>query len=235
MRRHGFALLLLAVICLLLPCQAVANSTISLGDLEDIVQAQMLLSQRTGLQEPYSGYYKTYVDYYGGTAFVDSKLTIYVTDTSPAVIQELAKYPGVEIKRVNYSLNQLNQLALQIVELGNAGKINGYGGPPAVLPRHNRVDLTIWIDKYQVQGGMSPSALQQTLGVPSSMLNIVEVADYPQDATGATILPHPGVPPKTGDAPALAGLGILAMAVLFMGLGLHRLYRDRKSARQKNK
>ena len=99
MRRHGFALLLLAVICLLLPCQAVANSTISLGDLEDIVQAQMLLSQRTGLQEPYSGYYKTYVDYYGGTAFVDSKLTIYVTDTSPAVIQELAKYPGVNIKK----------------------------------------------------------------------------------------------------------------------------------------
>ena len=235
MRRHGFALLLLAVICLLLPCQAVANSTISLGDLEDIVQAQMLLSQRTGLQEPYSGYYKTYVDYYGGTAFVDSKLTIYVTDTSPAVIQELAKYPGVNIKKVDYSLNQLNQLALQIVELGNAGKINGYGGPPAVLPRHNRVDLTIWIDKYQVQGGMSPSALQQTLGVPSSMLNIVEMADYPQDATGATILPHPGVPPRTGDAPGLAGLGILAVAVLFMGLGLHRLYRDRKSARQKNK
>ena len=235
MKRHGYALILLAAICLLLPCQALANSSISLGDLEDIVQAQMLLSQRTGLQEPYSGYYKTYVDYYGGTAFVDSKLTIYVTDTSPAVIQELAKYPGVNIKKVNYSLNQLNQLALQIVALGDAGKINGYGGPPAVLPRHNRVDLTIWIDKYQVQGGMSPSALQQTLGVPSSMLNIVEVADYPQDATGATILPHPGVPPKTGDAPALAGLGILAMAVLFMGLGLHRLYRDRKSARQKNK
>lgn len=143
MRRHGFALILLAAICLLLPCQALANSTISLGNLEDIVQAQMLLSQRTGLQEPYSGYYKTYVDYYGGTAFVDSKLTIYVTDTSPAVIQELAKYPGVNIKKVDYSLNQLNQLALQIVELGNAGKINGYGGPPAVLPRHNRVDLTI--------------------------------------------------------------------------------------------
>lgn len=226
MRRHGFALLLLAVICLLLPCQAVANSTISLGDLEDIVQAQMLLSQRTGLQEPYSGYYKTYVDYYGGTAFVDSKLTIYVTDTSPAVIQELAKYPGVEIKRVNYSLNQLNQLALQIVELGNAGKINGYGGPPAVLPRHNRVDLTIWTDRDQAQGGLSPSALLETLGASGAMLNIVEMADYPQDATGATILPHPGVPPKTGDAPGLAGLGILAVAVLFMGLGLYRLYRN---------
>ena len=63
MRRHGFALILLAAICLLLPCQALANSTISLGDLEDIVQAQMLLSQQSGLQEPYSGYYKTYVDY----------------------------------------------------------------------------------------------------------------------------------------------------------------------------
>ena len=226
MKRHGYALLFLAVICLLLPCQALANSSISLGDLEDIVQAQMLLSQQSGLQEPYSGYYKTYVDYYGGTAFVDSELIIYVTDTSPAIIQELDKYPGVEIKRVNYSLNQLNQLALRIVELGNAGKINGYGGPPAVLPRHNRVDLTIWIDKYQVQGGLSPSALRQTLGVPSSMLNIVEMADYPQDATGATILPHPGVPPKTGDAPGWAGLGILAVAVLFIGLGLHRLYRN---------
>ena len=62
----------------------------SMGDLEDIVQAQMLLSQQSGLQEPYSGYYKTYVGYFGGPAFVDSKLTIYVTDTSPAVIQELA-------------------------------------------------------------------------------------------------------------------------------------------------
>ena len=226
MRRHGFALILLAAICLLLPCQALANSTISLGDLEDIVQAQMLLSQRTGLQEPYSGYYKTYVDYYGGTAFVDSKLTIYVTDTSPAVIQELAKYPGVKIKKVDYALNQLNQLALQIVELGNAGKINGYGGPPAVLPRHNRVDLTIWTDRDQAQGGLSPSALLETLGASGAMLNIVEMADYPQDATGAYILPHPGVPPKTGDAPGLAGLGILAVAVLFMGLGLHRLYRD---------
>ena len=226
MRRHGFALILLAAICLLLPCQALANSTISLGDLEDIVQAQMLLSQRTGLQEPYSGYYKTYVDYYGGTAFVDSKLTIYVTDTGPAVIQELAKYPGVKIKKVDYALNQLNQLALQIVELGNAGKINGYGGPPAVLPRHNRVDLTIWTDRDQAQGGLSPSALLETLGASGAMLNIVEMADYPQDATGATILPHPGVPPKTGGASGWAGLGILAVAVLFMGLGLHRLYRD---------
>ena len=225
MRRHGFALILLAAICLLLPCQAVANSTISLGDLEDIVQDQMLLSQRTGLQEPYSGYYKTYVDYYGGTAFVDSKLTIYVTDTGPAVIQELAKYPGVKIKKVDYALNQLNQLALQIVELGNAGKINGYGGPPAVLPRHNRVDLTIWTDRDQAQGGLSPSALLETLGASGAMLNIVEMADYPQDATGATILPHPGVPPKTGDAPGLAGLGILAVAALFMGMGLYRLYR----------
>ena len=226
MRRHGFALILHAAICLLLPCQALANSTISLGDLEDIVQAQMLLSQRTGLQEPYSGYYKTYVDYYGGTAFVDSKLTIYVTDTSPAVIQELAKYPGVKIKKVDYALNQLNQLALQIVELGNAGKINGYGGPPAVLPRHNRVDLTIWTDRDQAQGGLSPSALLETLGASGAMLNIVEMADYPQDATGATILPHPGVPPKTGDAPGLAGLGILAVAALFMGMGLYRLYRN---------
>lgn len=226
MRRHGFALILLAAICLLLPCQALANSTISLGDLEDIVQAQMLLSQRTGLQEPYSGYYKTYVDYYGGTAFVDSKLTIYVTDTGPAVIQELAKYPGVKIKKVDYALNQLNQLALQIVELGNAGKINGYGGPPAVLPRHNRVDLTIWTDRDQAQGGLSPSALLETLGASGAMLNIVEMADYPQDATGATILPHPGVPPKTGGASGWAGLGILAVAVLFMGLGLYRLYRN---------
>ena len=237
MKRNRYLLLLLGVLVagLLLCCPSLSKGAIiiplpypchgrmpSLGDLEDIVQAQMLLSQQSGLQEPYSGYYKTYVDYYGGTAFVDSKLTIYVTDTSPAVIQELAKYPGVEIKRVNYSLNQLNQLALQIVELGNAGKINGYGGPPAVLPRHNRVDLTIWIDKYQVQGGMSPSALRQTLGVSSSMFNIVELTDYPQDATGATILPHPGVPPKTGDAPGLAGLGILAVAALFIGLGLYR-------------
>lgn len=226
MRRHGFALILLAAICLLLPCQAVANSTISLGDLEDIVQAQMLLSQRTGLQEPYSGYYKTYVDYYGGTAFVDSKLTIYVTDTGPAVIQELAKYPGVNIKKVDYSLNQLNQLALQIVELGDAGKINGYGGPPAVLPRHNRVDLTIWTDQNQAPGGLSPSALLETLGASGAMLNIVERTDYPQDATGAAILPHPGVPPKTGGAPGWAGLGILGIGALFMGLGLCRRYRD---------
>ena len=226
MKRCRVASLLSAVFWLLLPLQALANSSISPADLEDMVQAQMLLSQRTGLQEPYSGYYKTYVDYYGGTAFVDSKLTIYVTDTSPAVIQELAKYPGVEIKRVNYSLNQLNQLALQIVELGNAGKINGYGGPPAVLPRHNRVDLTIWTDRDQAQGGLSPSALLETLGASGAMLNIVEMADYPQDATGATILPHPGVPPKTGGASGWAGLGILAVAVLFMGLGLYRLYRN---------
>mgnify|MGYP000182733349 CR=1 FL=1 len=226
MKRCRVASLLSAVFWLLLPLQALANSSISPADLEDMVQAQMLLSQRTGLQEPYSGYYKTYVDYYGGTAFVDSKLTIYVTDTSPAVIQELAKYPGVKIKKVDYSLNQLNQLALQIVELGNAGKINGYGGPPAGLPRHNRVDLTIWTDRDQAKEGLSPSALRQTLGVSSSMLNIVEMADYPQDATGATILPHPGVPPKTGDAPGWAGLGILGIAALFMGLGLHWLYRN---------
>ncbi|MFR5933909.1 MAG: hypothetical protein ACLUGG_11795 [Oscillospiraceae bacterium] len=127
---------------------------------------------------------------------------------------------------MNYSLNQLNQLALQMVELGNAGKINGYGGPPAVLPRHNRVDLTIWTDRDQAQGGLSPSALLETLGASGAMLNIVEMADYPQDATGATILPHPGVPPKTGGASGWAGLGILAVAVLFMGLGLYRLYRN---------
>ena len=180
------------------PSVSLPTGDAELSALEDMVQAQMLLSQRPGLQEPYSGYYKTYVDYFGGTAFVDSKLTVYVTDTSPAAVQELAKYPGVNIKKVDYSLNQLNQLALQIVELGDAGKINGYGGPPAVLPRHNRVDLTIWTDRDQAQGGLSPSALLEALGVSSAMLNIVEVADYPQDATGAYILPHPGVPPKTG-------------------------------------
>ena len=180
------------------PSVSLPTGDAELSALEDMVQAQMLLSQQSGLQEPYSGYYKTYVDYFGGTAFVDSKLTVYVTDTSPAAVQELAKYPGVNIKKVDYSLNQLNQLALQIVELGDAGKINGYGGPPAVLPRHNRVDLTIWTDRDQAQGGLSPSALLEALGVSSAMLNIVEVADYPQDATGAYILPHPGVPPKTG-------------------------------------
>ena len=180
------------------PSVSLPTGDAALSALEAMGQAQMLLSQQSGLQEPYSGYYKTYVDYFGGTAFVDSKLTVYVTDTSPAAIQELAKYPGVNIKKVDYSLNQLNQLALQIVELGDAGKINGYGGPPAVLPRHNRVDLTIWTDRDQAQGGLSPSALLETLGVSSAMLNIVEVADYPQDATGAYILPHPGVPPKTG-------------------------------------
>ena len=180
------------------PSVSLPTGDAELSALEDMVQAQMLLSQRPGLQEPYSGYYKTYVDYFGGTAFVDSKLTVYVTDTSPAAVQELAKYPGVNIKKVDYSLNQLNQLALQIVALGDAGKINGYGGPPAVLPRHNRVDLTIWTDRDQAQGGLSPSALLEALGVSSAMLNIVEVADYPQDATGAYILPHPGVPPKTG-------------------------------------
>ena len=180
------------------PSVSLPTGDAELSALEDMVQARMLLSQQSGLQEPYSGYYKTYVDYFGGTAFVDSKLTVYVTDTSPAAIQELAKYPGVNIKKVDYSLNQLNQLALQIVELGDAGKINGYGGPPAVLPRHNRVDLTIWTDRDQAQGGLSPSALLEALGGSSAMLNIVEVADYPQDATGAYILPHPGVPPKTG-------------------------------------
>ena len=180
------------------PSVSLPTGDAELSALEDMVQAQMLLSQQSGLQEPYSGYYKTYVDYFGGTAFVDSKLTVYVTDTSPAAVQELAQEPKVVIEKVDYSLNQLNQLALQIVELGDAGKINGYGGPPAVLPRHNRVDLTIWTDRDQAQGGLSPSALLETLGVSSAMLNIVEVADYPQDATGAYILPHPGVPPKTG-------------------------------------
>ncbi len=180
------------------PSVSLPTGDAELSALEDMVQAQMLLSQQSGLQEPYSGYYKTYVDYFGGTAFVDSKLTVYVTDTSPAAVQELAQEPKVVIEKVDYSLNQLNQLALQIVALGDAGKINGYGGPPAVLPRHNRVDLTIWTDRDQAQGGLSPSALLETLGVSSAMLNIVEVADYPQDATGAYILPHPGVPPKTG-------------------------------------
>ncbi len=180
------------------PSVSLPTGDAELSALEDMVQAQMLLSQQSGLQEPYSGYYKTYVDYFGGTAFVDSKLTVYVTDTSPAAVQELAQEPKVVIEKVDYSLNQLNQLALQIVELGDAGKINGYGGPPAVLPRHNRVDLTIWTDRDQAQGGLSPSALLEALGVSSAMLNIVEVADYPQDATGAYILPHPGVPPKTG-------------------------------------
>ena len=180
------------------PSVSLPTGDAELSALEDMVQAQMLLSQQSGLQEPYSGYYKTYVDYFGGTAFVDSKLTVYVTDTSPAAVQELAQEPKVVIEKVDYSLNQLNQLALQIVELGDAGKINGYGGPPAVLPRHNRVDLTIWTDRDQAQGSLSPSALLETLGVSSAMLNIVEVADYPQDATGAYILPHPGVPPKTG-------------------------------------
>ena len=180
------------------PSVSLPTGDAELSALEDLVQARMLLSQRPGLQEPYSGYYKTYVDYFGGTAFLDSKLTVYVTDTSPAAVQELAQEPKVVIEKVDYSLNQLNQLALQIVALGDAGKINGYGGPPAVLPRHNRVDLTIWTDRDQAQGGLSPSALLETLGVSSAMLNIVEVADYPQDATGAYILPHPGVPPKTG-------------------------------------
>ena len=180
------------------PSVSLPTGDAELSALEDMVQARMLLSQRPGLQEPYSGYYKTYVDYFGGTAFLDSKLTVYVTDTSPAAVQELAQEPKVVIEKVDYSLNQLNQLALQIVALGDAGKINGYGGPPAVLPRHNRVDLTIWTDRDQAQGGLSPSALLEALGVSSAMLNIVEVADYPQDATGAYILPHPGVPPKTG-------------------------------------
>ena len=180
------------------PSVSLPTGDAELSALEDMVQARMLLSQQSGLQEPYSGYYKTYVDYFGGTAFLDSKLTVYVTDTSPAAVQELAQEPKVVIEKVDYSLNQLNQLALQIVALGDAGKINGYGGPPAVLPRHNRVDLTIWTDRDQAQGGLSPSALLEALGVSSAMLNIVEVADYPQDATGAYILPHPGVPPKTG-------------------------------------
>ena len=76
--------------------------------------------------EPYSGYYKTYVDYYGGTAFVDSKLTIYVDGYRPSCDPELAKYPGVNIKKVDASLNQLNQLPCKS-ELGDAGKITGMG------------------------------------------------------------------------------------------------------------
>lgn len=202
MKRHGYALILLAAICLLLPCQALANSSISLGDLEDIVQAQMLLSQQSGLQEPYSGYYKTYVDYYGGTAFVDSKLTIYVTDTSPAVIQELAKYPGVEIKRVNYSLNQLNQLALQMVELGNAGKINGYGGPPAVLPRHNRVDLTIWTDRDQAQGGCPHRRCWRRWGPPAPCLTSLRWRTIPRTLPGQPSCPIPAFHRKPAARPA---------------------------------
>lgn len=56
------------------------------------------------------------------------------------------------------------------------------------------------------------------------MLNLIETADYLQ-VNGITILPHPGIP-HSGGAPGWAGLGILAVVDLFMGLGLYRLYRD---------
>lgn len=51
------------------------------------------------------------------------------------------------------------------------------------------------------------------------MPNIVEMASYPQDATGAAILPHPGRIPQTGSASGWAGLGILGVAALFMWVG----------------
>lgn len=103
----------------------------------------------SGLHEPYSGYYKNYVDYYGGMDYLDGKLLLNTTDLEVAPIRELAQETKAVIEKVNYSLNQL---AMKIVELGNAGRINGYGGPLAVLPRHNRGGLTAWTDKYQVQG-----------------------------------------------------------------------------------
>lgn len=119
----------------------------------------------SGLHEPYSGYYKNYVDYYGGMDYLDGKLLLNTTDLEVAPIRELAQEPKAVIEKVNYALNQL---AMKIVELGNAGKINGYGGPLAVLPRHNRGGPDRLDGQIPGAGGLSPAALLEELGPPAT-------------------------------------------------------------------
>lgn len=228
LQKKMIPLFMALLLLLLLPGLALGDGQVSipatqgseeLEALQDQLLGQMLRSERPGLEPPYSDMYKTYADYFGGAELLGGSLVIYTTDTEAAGLQAYAGREEVKIQRVDYSLNELNALALQIVELGEAGKIQGYAGPPAVISRHNYVALILGADKSQAGAGLSPATLREALEAPASMLRIQEAEEYPQREDGAYVLP------KTGGRGALVGFGILAVAGILICIGLYRLYR----------
>ena len=218
-----FISMTLLLLMLLLPGLALGDGQVILAAQDAQLQAQllgqMLRSEKPGLEPPYSDMYKTYADYFGGAAIWDSRLAIYATDTEMADLQAYAGAAGVALQKVAHSRNELNALALQIIELGEAGQLRGCGGPPAVIPRHNYVDVAL---KASQGAGLSPAPLRGALGAPASMRRIREAQEYPQREDGAYVLPKSG---SRGGRGAMVGFGIMAVACILICIGLYRLYR----------
>lgn len=163
------------------------------------------LSKTGGLEEPYSGFAKQYADCFAGVAYFNDAVTVYTTDTDAPLIKELAGDPDIVIKKATHSLNRLNRLALDLMALADAGRINGYSSPPYVDVRNNRVVLNVWKDET-LPGGLSPEALMKELAADASILHIGSLERYPEADGVATMVP------KTGGAPAPIGPALFLLA-----------------------
>lgn len=201
MKRHALHLVsVLFILAMMFVNSAVAsaNAAIALppddGKLTETLQKVQSLMCTGDLSEA-NAFKKQYVDYFGGTSYYNDTVTVYTTDKEAPLIKELSSHQNIVIKKVTHSLNELNQLALDLVALGQAGRINGYDDLtlPVVNVRKNRVDLSLW-DTEPLPDGLSPEVVMREVKADSKLLHIHYNENYPV-VDGAVQIP------KTGDAP----------------------------------
>jgi hypothetical protein len=150
-------------------------------------------------------------------SYFNDTVTLYTTDTNAPLIKELSSDPNIVIQKVAHSLNKLNQLALDLVALGEARRINSYSGPPSVNVRENRVDLSLRNDET-LPNGLSSEAVMRELNADSSILNITYQAEYPTE-DGAVLVP------KTGDASYAIDFVIFSLVVVAVCMVLYKRVR----------
>jgi hypothetical protein len=223
MKRHAQNLVsLLLILAMMLANSAVAsaNDTVTLPPVsakltETLEKIESLM--RVGNLSETNEFKKQYVDYFGGVSYFNDTVTLYTTDTNAPLIKELSSDPNIVIQKVAHSLNKLNQLSLDLVALGEAGRINGYSGPPSVNVRENRVDLSLRNDET-LPNGLSSEAVMRELNADSSILNITYQAEYPTE-DGAVLVP------KTGDASYSIDFVIFSLVVVAVCMVLYKRVR----------
>ncbi len=227
MKRHALNLVSLLLILAMMfasGAAASASGTITLppddGKLtETLEKIESLmrvgnLSETSGLKQPYADFNKKYVDYFGGVSSFNDTVTLYTTDTNAPLIKELSSDPNIVIQKVAHSLNKLNQLSLDLVALGEAGRINGYYGPPVVNVRENRVDLKLWDDET-LPNGLSAEAVMREVNADSTILHIrYNENELIVDGVVVNV-------PKTGDASYAIDFVIFSLVVVVICMVLY--------------
>lgn len=206
------AILLVLIITSLISTGAYASSTVTLpqtdGILDQTMNRVLSLMQTGGFNEA-DEFKKQYVDYYGGMSYFNNTVTLYTTDIDGVLIKQLEKESNIEIKRVDYSLNQLNKIALEVTLLGKNSRINGYSSPPVVNVRENRVDLLL-NNNQNIPSALSADEILKEVNAGNNILDIRYHEEYEvaNEVTAINV-------PKTGDKPyaiSVMGISLITLA-----------------------